>query len=50
MKRIMWIALDKKNSIFAVWYKECVQPYAKWKAAVKHLGCVRIEKVNVQIP
>lgn len=34
----MWIALDQRGHIQATWYRGCVQPFTKWRKAVKGLG------------
>jgi len=34
----MWLGLDSKGHVQAVWWRGCVQPFAKWRKAVKALG------------
>jgi hypothetical protein len=45
----MWIALDKRNRIAATWYRGCVQPFHKWRSAVRSLG-YHPHKVTVVFP
>lgn len=37
-KETMWVALNDRGKIRATWYRGCVQPFQRWRRAVRSLG------------
>lgn len=47
--RPMWVALDSKGRMQATWYRNCVQPWHKWRDVVLSMGW-RPLKVTIVFP